>query len=255
MSYDQTLCRILEKRRLTADTFDFTVAVGSLAKAAQPGQFAQLYVPGRTLRRPISICEIDRERETFRFVLQVRGEGTAQLAALEPGGVMDVIAPLGRGFTADDPSRRAAFVGGGIGVPPLLGAAKPFGANAEVVLGFRSREAVILKEDFERQGNRVQIATDDGSFGRHGLVTDCLEELEFDEIFACGPLPMLKAVCAAAQRRNVPCQISLEQRMACGVGACLGCAVLLRNEAGGTYYGHVCKDGPVFDSRRVVWED
>lgn len=254
MKYDTMLCRILRKQQLTSDVFDFTVDAGKLAQAAKPGQFAHLYVPGKTLRRPISICEINRAEQTLRFVFQIRGEGTAQLAAMKPGDTMDILAPLGNGFAAGEPNRKALFVGGGIGVPPLLEAAKPFGANATVVIGFRNQESVILKEDFERSGNRVIIATDDGSCGHHGLVTECIEGLEFDEVFACGPLPMLKAVSRIAEQHGVPCRVSLEERMACGVGACLGCAVHLRGEDGKTYNGHVCKDGPVFDSKTIVWE-
>lgn len=254
MKYDVMLCKIIQKKQMTADIFDFTVDAGALAKAAQPGQFAHLYVPGKTLRRPISICEIDRTRETLRFVFQIRGEGTEQLAALNLDDTLDILAPLGSGFSLGDTARKAVFVGGGIGVPPLLEAAKAFGSNATVIAGFRSQDAVILKEDFERNGNRVLITTDDGSLGHHGLVTDCLVDLDFDVIFACGPTPMLKAVCKIAEQRKVPCQISLEERMACGVGACLGCAVRLRRENGEEYYGHVCKDGPVFDLTRVVWE-
>ena len=254
MKYDTMLCRILQKRQLTADVFDITVDAGKLALAAQAGQFAQFYVPGKTLRRPISICGIDGAAQTLRFVFQIRGEGTAQLAALDTGDTAELLAPLGRGFAPADPSRKAVFVGGGIGVPPLLEAAKPFGANAVAVLGFRNKESVILKEDFEKNSNRVLIATDDGSFGHHGLVTDCLDGLEFDEIYACGPTPMLKAVSRIAAQRSVPCRISLEERMACGIGACLGCAVRMRDDAGREHYGHVCKDGPVFDSKAVVWE-
>ncbi|NLJ31294.1 MAG: dihydroorotate dehydrogenase electron transfer subunit [Clostridiales bacterium] len=255
MKYDTMLCGLIRKNRLAEDIFDFTVEAGKLAEAACPGQFAHIYVPGKTLRRPISICEIDRDHKTLRFVFQVRGEGTRLLSQAEPGDRLDILAPLGRGFDLGGTGRKAVFVGGGIGVPPLLEAAKPFGENAAVLAGFRSGNAVILKEDFERAGNRVMIATDDGSSGHHGLVTDLLAGLACDVIFACGPTPMLKAVCRAAKERGVPCQVSLEQRMACGVGACLGCAVRLRRETGEEYYGHVCKDGPVFDAAQVVWED
>lgn len=253
MKYDVMLCKIAEKKQLTEDVFDLTVEAGPLAEAAQPGQFAQIYVPGKTLRRPISICGIDRAAKTLRFVFQVRGEGTAWLAETQTGDSLDILAPLGTGYDLGDTRRKAVFVGGGIGVPPLLEAAKPFGENATAVLGFRNKGSVILKEDFEKNGNHVQIATDDGSCGHHGLVTDLLKDLDFDVIFACGPTPMLKAVCRLAAERGVPCQISLEERMACGIGACLGCACRLRKD-GREYYGHVCKDGPVFASENVVWE-
>ena len=246
--YDVRSCTILRKTRLTEDIYDVTVEAGLLAEAARPGQFAQIAVPGKTLRRPISICEIGAAEHTLRFVFQVRGDGTAILAGFEPGEELDVLAPLGHGFELGDTSRRALFVGGGIGLPPLLAAAQAFGANASVAAGFRSRDAVILRDDFEACGCHMMIATDDGSLGHHGLVTELLSSLVFDEVFACGPLPMLRAVSALAAERGVPCQVSMEERMACGIGACLGCAVKLRGSDGTSHYGHVCKDGPVFDS-------
>ncbi|HEX3017485.1 MAG TPA: dihydroorotate dehydrogenase electron transfer subunit [Caproicibacter sp.] len=250
--YDVRSCAILEKHKITDDIYDVTVDAGDLAQIARPGQFAQIYVPGKTLRRPISICGIDTEKNTLRFVFQVRGEGTAILAGFQPGDSLNLLAPLGNGFDLGDTSRRALFVGGGIGVPPLLAAAAPFGKNAVLAAGFRGKESIILKDDFEASGCKVLIATDDGSYGHHGLVTELLDGLEYDVIFACGPKPMLRAVCGLAEERGIPCLVSLEERMACGIGACLGCAVKLRGE-NGEYYGHVCKDGPVFDSRRVVW--
>lgn len=249
--YDVRECTLQSKSKLTADVYDFTVEAGELAQNAKPGQFAQLLVPGRTLRRPISICELGEG--TFRFVFQVRGEGTEILSELESGEKLNLLAPLGSGFELGALSRRALFVGGGIGVPPLLEAAKRFGKNAVLAAGFRNAESVILQRDFEAAGCKVLLATDDGSAGHHGLVTELTEGLEFDEIFACGPAPMLRAVSRLAEERGVPCQVSLEERMACGIGACLGCAVKLRGEAG-DYYGHVCKDGPVFDSRKVLWK-
>lgn len=253
MKYDVMLCKIISKRQLTADILDLTVEAGKLVQAAQPGQFAHIYVPGKTLRRPISICGIDRAAETLRFVFQIRGEGTAWLADTRPGDTLDILAPLGNGYFLGNTRQKAVFVGGGIGVPPLLEAAKAFGEKATILAGFRNEESIILKEDFEKNGNRVQIATDNGSSGHHGLVTDLLYNLDFEVIFACGPVPMLKAVCKIASARGVPCQISLEERMACGIGACLGCACRLKKD-GREFYGHVCKDGPVFDYQTVVWE-
>lgn len=250
--YDVRSCRIRSKKQLTSDIFDLTADAGDLAGHARPGQFAQIAVPGKTLRRPISICEVNREEKTFRFVFQVRGEGTAVLSGFEPGQSLNLLAPLGNGFDLGCTSRKALFVGGGIGIPPLLGAAKAFGPNAVLAAGFRSKDAIILKEDFKASGCKVLIATDDGSFGHHGLVTELLKGLAFDVIFACGPAPMLRSVCTAAKQRGVPCQVSLEERMACGIGACLGCAVPLRRGDGTIYYGHVCKDGPVFDCRQIA---
>ena len=252
MKYDVKVCEILEKEELAKGIFSFVVSAGELAKAAKPGQFANILVPGKTLRRPISICEIDKEKETLRFVFEIRGEGTEQLSQYQVGDSFDILAPLGNGFQLGDTNRKALFVGGGIGVPPLLQGAKQFGANATVVLGFRNKDAMILREDFQAAGCNVIVATDDGSFGHHGLVTDCLSDVEADVIFACGPMPMLKALCRVAEERGIECQISLEERMACGIGACLGCACKMKRDDGSEGYGHVCKDGPVFDYRKLM---
>lgn len=249
--YDVRVCRIERAEQIAPGIYDVTVEAGELATAARPGQFAHIYVPGKTLRRPISICEIGSD--TLRFVFQAKGEGTQILAANRPGETWDILAPLGNGFTLGDTDRAVCFVGGGIGVPPLLEAARPFGERATVVTGFRTRDAVILQEDFKRNGNRTVLCTDDGSAGFHGLVTDCLP-LHCEAIFACGPTPMLKTVARAAAVRGIPCQLSLEERMACGVGACLGCAVRLK-DGDGWRFGHVCKDGPVFDSQAVDFEE
>ena len=253
MKYDVKDCKLLQKRELAKDIFDFVVEAPDFAAAAQAGQFAHIYVPGKTLRRPISICGVDRAAGTLRFVFQIRGEGTRMLAGLEEGATLDILAPLGHGFVLGDCSRKAVFVGGGIGVPPLLGVAAQLGEKAIAVLGFRNKDAVILEEDFQAAGAKAFIATDDGSYGHHGLVTDLCQEQDFDCVMACGPAPMLKAVTALAEQRGVPCYVSLEERMACGIGACLGCAVALNKEDGTQYFGHVCKDGPVFESHRVAW--
>ncbi|MDD5952346.1 MAG: dihydroorotate dehydrogenase electron transfer subunit [Oscillospiraceae bacterium] len=253
MKYDVKQCKILSKQELTKGIFSFVVQAGEMAKTAQPGQFANLLAPGKTLRRPISICEIDKEQETLRFVFEIRGEGTQLLSEFAVGDSFDILGPLGNGFQLGDTKRKALFVGGGIGVPPLLQGAKAFGENATVVLGFRSQNAMILREDFEQAGCKVIVATDDGSYGHHGLVTDCIGDVEADVIFACGPMPMLKALTKVADDRKIECQISLEERMACGIGACLGCACRIRREDGSETFGHVCKDGPVFDYHKVVF--
>ena len=252
MKYDVKTCEILSKNGLTKDVCDVTVNAGEMAEQSRPGQFVHIYVPGKTLRRPISICGIDRERGILRLVFQIRGEGTEQLSKMEQGDAYDLLGPLGNGFSLGSEAGHTVFVGGGIGVPPLLEAAKECAGNVTAVLGFRDKNAVILEEDFKKICG-VQIATDDGSYGHHGLVTELLAPLNAGAIYACGPTPMLKAVVKFAQEKNIPCQVSLEERMACGIGACLGCACKLRRD-GKEFYGHVCKDGPVFDSREVVWE-
>ena len=253
-AYDTADCTVLTKSEIAPGCFDLTVSCKKLAQQAKAGQFVQFLIPGKTLRRPISICEIDRGNETLRFVFQVRGQGTAWLSQVQPRDSVNLLGPLGNGFPLENSSRRALFVGGGIGVPPLLEAAKAFGSNAMLAAGFPCQKAMILKEDFESLGCKTYIATDDGSYGHHGLVTDIMDGLSFDVVFACGPKPMLKAVSKIAAERNVPCYVSMEERMACGVGACLGCAVKLHGE-NGSYYGHVCKDGPVFDAKLIEWEE
>ena len=252
MKYDSQVCKLVSARQLSGDVYDFVLACPELAALASPGQFAQIKVPGHTLRRPISICGIDKDAGTLRFVFQIRGQGTAELARFTPGQEIEILAPLGNGFPID-PEKRTLLVGGGIGVPPLLGVASQLGDKAIAVLGFRSKDAVILEEDFQQAGAKTLIATDDGSYGHHGLVTELCQDQDFDCVMACGPAPMLKAVKALAQQRGAACYVSLEERMACGIGACLGCAVALYREDGTEYFGHVCKDGPVFESHRVAW--
>ncbi len=257
LEYDVEQCRILQKNTCGEDTFDLWLAAEKTARSAEPGQFVHLLVPGKPLRRPISICEIDAAQGALRLVFQVRGQGTAALAQVPAGGELNLLGPLGHGFTLPAEEKNPVFVGGGIGVPPLLEAAKRYGERARVILGFRSKAACILEEDFRRAGCRVTLMTDDGSAGSKGLVTEPLEQFagagQAGMIFACGPTPMLKGVAAIAAAHNVPCQVSLEERMGCGVGACLVCAckVTRADAIGG--YAHVCKDGPVFKAGEVVW--
>ena len=255
MQYDTGRCRLIAKRELAPKVFDFTLENERFARAARPGQFAHVLVPGKTLRRPISICEADPAEGRLRLVFEIRGEGTELLSHTRTGEELDLLAPLGRGFSLRDTSKKAVFVGGGIGVPPLLFAARAYGANAAVLLGFRSASAVILREDFERYGCRVLLATDDGTAGKHGFCTEFLasELAGADAVYACGPTPMLRKTADAANAAGVFCQVSLEERMGCGVGACLVCACKTRRENGEEGYSHVCKDGPVFNAKEVVW--
>lgn len=257
MKYTQELCPVIKKEQLNRTTFSFTVASETAVQNMKPGQFANILVEGKTLRRPISICGFSREEGTIRFVFEIRGEGTQILSEMSEGQRMDILAPLGNGFDID-PAEKAVFVGGGIGVPPLLGASAPYGENATVLLGFRSKEAVILADEFRGNGADVRIATDDGSLGHHGFVTQLLaarlDEAPCDVIYACGPKPMLWLTAAEAEKRGIRCMVSLEERMGCGIGACLVCACKTRTSDGGEKYLHVCKNGPVFDSREVIWE-
>ncbi len=255
MDYRQGQYPIIKKLNIAKNCYDFTVKCPDIAEIAQAGQFAHIKAEGFTLRRPISICEVDKASGTIRLVFEVRGDGTAKIAELNTNAMIDIIAPLGNGFTLLDKSKKAIVVGGGIGVPPMVQVAKHYGENSTAIIGFRSANAVILKDDFDKIGSNVMLCTDDGTMGTKGYVSTALEERlqggSADIIYACGPHMMLKAVIELADKFNVPCEVSLEERMACGVGACLGCACkTIKN--GKEYFAHVCKDGPVFSSKEVV---
>ncbi|MGN1415576.1 MAG: dihydroorotate dehydrogenase electron transfer subunit [Oscillospiraceae bacterium] len=248
---------IVSKKMLTDGIFDFVISCPEIAEIALCGQFVNIKVNGFMLRRPISICGIDRKEGTLRIVFEVRGEGTKKLSELEAGDGIDIIAPLGgRGFELLDSSKKAVIIGGGIGNPPMLPIAEHYGANGIVISGFRNEKAVILQEDFKACGGEVILCTDDGSAGRKGFVTDVLEEKlaaeKPDIIYACGPSVMLKRITERAIKENIRCQVSLEERMGCGVGACLVCACRTIRD-GKEYYAHVCKDGPVFESTEVIF--
>lgn len=253
--YTQGLYEIIKKKRTAEDTFDITLSCKELSELAKPGQFVHISVPGFFLRRPISICDIDRDNGTIRIVFQVKGKGTKSLSQFETGERLDLLGPLGNGFKLLDYDKKVIAVGGGIGTPPMLAIAKQYGENATAISGFRTKDLVILQNDFKAQGNKTILCTDDGTAGEKGFVTDalsrCIEEEKPDFIYACGPVVMLKAVSEIAKTNGILCQISLEERMACGVGACLGCAVKMRVN-GNEFYGHVCKNGPVFYSKEVV---
>ncbi len=235
---------------------DITVKSNLIAPKAAVGQFLHIRCGSLTLRRPISICDIGEDY--LRFVFEVRGEGTKLLAETKVGDTLDIVGPCGAGFYNIDTAKRAALIGGGIGTPPLLPLAKMFGGNATAILGFRSEKQLILKEDYENTGANVIITTDDGSVGRKAFTTEVLAELiaenKIDVIYACGPTPMLKGVQKIALENDIPCQLSLEERMACGVGACLACATAVKDESReeGFRYAHVCKYGPVIDAKEAI---
>ncbi len=255
MSYVQGSFPILQKNNLAKNCYDYVILAPEMAKEAKPGQFVHIKVDGFFLRRPISICGIDKQNGTVRVVFEARGEGTQALTRLNQGDLMDVMGPLGKGFTVLPADKKVVVIGGGIGVPPMLETAKQY-QNATAILGFRSADAVILQSDFEAVCDTV-LCTDDGSKGQKGFVTEALKTLlqqqKPDLICACGPHPMLKGIVALAKEVDVACEVSLEERMGCGVGACLVCACkTVKN--GEEYFAHVCKDGPVFSAEQVIFD-
>lgn len=257
MKYTQGSYPILEKRAIAKDTYSFTLDCPEVAEIAQPGQFVHILPKGYGLRRPISIAGIDKERGTLRIVFAVRGKGTDVLAGLNQGDAMDMIAPIGHGFTLMSEAAHVILVGGGIGVPPMLPLAAYYGRKATAISGFRSFPQVILQEELEAFGANTICCTEDGTAGAvKGFVTTPLEQFlseGADAVYACGPVPMLKAVAEVCIRNGVYCEISLEERMACGIGACLGCACRTKTENGGEHFQHVCKNGPVFKAEEVLW--
>ncbi|MBR6623153.1 MAG: dihydroorotate dehydrogenase electron transfer subunit [Ruminococcus sp.] len=256
MKYTQGKYIIAEKSAIARNIYSFTISCPEIAQIAVPGQFVHIRIGSFTLRRPISICGIDPIKGTLRIVFEIRGEGTSAIADLNKGDVIDMLAPLGHGFTVNPDFKKVILIGGGIGTPPMLPLAKAYGEKAVAISGFRNASAVILQEDFAAAGAETILCTDDGSAGIHGFVTQPLEELVrnggVDAVFACGPTPMLKRITEICKENSVYCEISLEERMACGIGACLGCACKTkRNDE--EYFAHVCKDGPVFKAEEVLW--
>lgn len=256
MKYTQGKYQIAGKRALAKDIYSIEITCPEIAEIAQPGQFVHILPAEFTLRRPISICDINREKGTLRIVFIVKGDGTKEIAKLNEGDLIDMLAPLGHGFTVNDSFKKVVLIGGGIGTPPMLPLAKYYGEKAVVISGFRNAEAVILQNDFKQTGAETILCTDDGSMGTKGFVTEPLKELlekgGIDAVYTCGPTPMLKNIAAIANEKNVFCEVSLEERMGCGIGACLVCACKTKKD-GEEHFAHVCKNGPVFNSKEVIW--
>lgn len=229
------------------------------ARTARAGQFISMYTDdaGKLLPRPISICEIDRENGRLRVVYRVTGEntGTEQFSKLGSGDSVAIIGPLGNGFPTDRAEGKKVFLmGGGIGVPPILELARQIDCGKkQIVVGYRD-SGTFLREELERHGE-VYISTEDGSIGTKGNVMNAVKEqrLDADVIYACGPAPMLRAIKAYAEERQIECYISLEERMACGIGACLACVCKSRERDvhSNVHNKRICKDGPVFLSTEV----
>lgn len=228
------------------------------AKTARPGQFISMYTNdgSKLLPRPISICEIDTETSKLRVVYRVTAEktGTDQFSKMKEGDTLPIIGPLGNGFPLEaGKGKRAFLIGGGIGVPPILELAKQLDCEKQIIMGYRDADT-FLKEQFEENGT-VYISTEDGSVGTKGNVMDAIREngLEADIIYACGPTPMLRAIKQYAEEQGIECYISLEERMACGIGACLACVCQSKEKDHHSNVNNkrICKDGPVFLSTEV----
>lgn len=255
----------MQKKKLTATVksqqkiaegiYDLRLST-ELAAEASAGQFICLYPKDKStlLPRPISICEVDKEEETLRLVYRVAGKGTAEFSGLKEGGTVEILGNLGNGFPLEKGAGKRVFImGGGIGIPPMLELSKRLSAEKQIIVGYRDRDT-FLKEELEQNGS-VYVATEDGSVGSRGNVMDAIREngLCADVIYACGPMPMLRAIKGYAQEKGIPAYISLEEHMACGVGACLGCVVKTKNIDSHSHVNNarICTDGPVFEAGEV----
>lgn len=246
---------VLAQRKIAEGIYDMTLHFPAGAGCAKPGQFIAMYCKdgSRLLPRPISICQVDGEAGSIRVVYRIAGAGTTEFSGLSAGDTLEVMGPLGNGFTLKE--GRAILIGGGIGIPPMLELARCLPGEKTVVLGYR--DETFLLEDFEKieSLSQVAVATEDGSRGTKGTVIDAIsrQKIDGDIIYACGPMPMLKAVASYARDKGMEAQISLEERMACGIGACLGCITKSKKRDSHTnvHNMRICKDGPVFDAREV----
>ncbi len=254
MAISKVTAEVITQKSLATDIFDMTLRVGDMAAAAKPGQFIAVYSKdgSKMLPRPISICGIDKEEKTLRIVYRVTGKGTGteEFSKYTPGTKVEVMGPLGNGYTMKD--KKAILIGGGIGIPPMLELAKQLDCEKTVVLGYR--DETFLNDEFESVAP-VYMSSDFGTVGVKGTVIDAIKEygVEGDIIYACGPMPMLRALKAYAKEHGMEAQISLEERMACGVGACLGCVCITKEVNHHTHVNNtrICTEGPVFDAEEV----
>ena len=254
MKYKETAV-ILEQREISEQIYSLWLHADDIVREARPGQFVSVYChdESRLLPRPISICELDKESGRLRLVYRAVGAGTQEFSGYGPGETLELIGPLGNGFPLDKGYEKPLLIGGGIGVPPMVELAKWLPGDKAIVSGYRNGD-LFLKEELSRNA-ALYVATEDGSAGTKGNVLDAVREnrLEADAIFACGPAPMLRALKAYAAEEGIDCYLSLEERMACGIGACLACVCTSKDVDAHTNVKNkrICKDGPVFAAEEI----
>mgnify|MGYP003300298397 CR=1 FL=1 len=244
---------VVKNEALEDDIYSLWIRQEKIVNEAKAGQFISFFSKdgSKLLPRPISICEIDREQGMVRVVFRVVGFGTEEFSRLQAGDTVQVMGPLGNGFTKE--GNKAILIGGGIGIPPMLELAKSLSIEKSIVLGYRTDD-LFLKEEFEPHGT-VYVSTEDGTAGTKGNVIDAIKEhaIDGDIIFACGPTPMLKGIKAYAMEHGITAQLSLEEKMACGIGACLACVCKSKEKDHHTNVNNkrICKDGPVFYAEEI----
>lgn len=246
--YKRDIYKVVSNEQLTAKSW-LMVLEGDTQYVTRAGEFVNIALEGKFLRRPISVCDYDER--TITLLYDVVGEGTKTMSLMKEGAELDLLTGLGNGFSEERECKRPALLGGGVGCAPLYNLAKKFlarGVKPVVILGFNSEKDVVSADMFEAIGAELYIATVDGSMGTKGFVTDVIREqgLECDYFYACGPMPMLKALCRGVEW---PGEVSLDERMACGFGVCMCCSV--ETKSGNK---RICKEGPVFDKEDLIWK-
>ena len=243
----QGLFTIIENTQLTSTVWQMRLA-GDTSAITAPGQFVNILLEGKFLRRPISVCDCDGDMLTL--VYKVVGSGTAQMSQMERGQTLDILTGLGNGYSLAEAGDAPILLGGGVGVPPLYMLAKKLieeGKKVSVVLGFNTADEIFYEEEFQSLGCDVTVTTVDGSRGIKGFVTNAMETIDYTHFYTCGPEPMLKAVWRTSVTSG---QISFEERMGCGFGACMGCSCKTL-----TGYKRICKEGPVMRKEEILWQN
>ncbi|MGN1444555.1 MAG: dihydroorotate dehydrogenase electron transfer subunit [Acutalibacteraceae bacterium] len=241
----QGIFTVAENRKIVSSVYEMTLS-GDTSDITAPGQFVNIQLDGFFLRRPISVC--DCENGTLRLIYKVVGKGTEYMSVLTSGTQLDVLTGLGNGYDTEVSGERPLLLGGGVGVPPMYMLAKKLiaeGKDVTVILGFNTESEVFYEEEFKTLGAKVLVTTADGSKGIKGFVTDAMDDIDYTYFYTCGPEPMLKAVYNKSVTSG---QLSFEERMGCGFGACMGCSCK-------TKYGNkrICKDGPVLVKEEIIW--
>lgn len=243
----QSIYKIIENISLTSTVFKM-VLEGDVSDIKNSGEFINIKLEGKYLRRPISVCDVDQT--TVTIVYKVVGEGTEQMSQMPVGTELDVLVGLGNGYDLSLSGDAPLLLGGGVGVPPLYNLAKrliAMGKKVTVVLGFNTKDEIFYEQEFKDLGAEVFVTTADGTYGIKGFVTDAMKDIDYSYFYTCGPEPMLKAIYKASTTSG---QMSFEERMGCGFGACMGCSCKTL-----TGYKRICKEGPVMKKEEILWED
>jgi dihydroorotate dehydrogenase electron transfer subunit len=243
----QSIFTILSNEALTDSVYKMVLS-GDTSHITNCGQFVNIQLEGMFLRRPISVCDYDEE--TLTIVYKVVGKGTEAMSAMGVGTQLDILTGLGNGYDLSLAGEKPVLLGGGVGVPPMYGLAKrlrSLGADVSVILGFNTKDEIFYEEEFKALGCKVYVTTVDGSYGIKGFVTEAMKEIDYTHFFTCGPEPMLKAVWNASETSG---QLSFEERMGCGFGACMGCSCKTL-----TGFKRICKDGPIMMKEEILWKD